>query len=117
MTDAELLIADVLEVLTELGEPCVVSNFVTSFDQATGQVMSNISESYNGFCAAYPFDVSEIDNKNILKTDVKVIINKIPQSPKVGSTVTFDGKNYKVIEVINTRAYNSDIVYECQCRL
>lgn len=113
------LSSDFADVLSELGEPATVTRVVSGgvYDPATGGATPSVTESFTAYAVAEPYDTSEIDGTNILRTDSKITLSKIDQRPEVSDTITMDGRVYRVMMVYPVRFSGADVVYQVQGRV
>jgi hypothetical protein len=115
----ENFIEEMAQVLTELGEACVLKvETGDSFDPVTGAKTPGTTTNYNAYCAPYPYDFEDIDNQNILDGDIRVVMSKTEVRPKITDRLEFDGVTHKIIRFTPVRGFGlGDIVYEMQLRL
>lgn len=88
-----------------------------AYNPQTGKNATNEVINFNGFGYATSFTKSEVDNINVLRTDVKLLLNKVDYPPIVGDLATRSAKKYKVMNVTIIELSGEDVVYELQLRL
>lgn len=105
-------------VLEQLGEVVTITRVVEgSFDPTTGTSTPSTTTTASAYAVAEPYNSSEVDGTNVLRTDAKITLSKISTRPEVGDTVTMDGVTYRVMDVYLWRMSGNDIVYEVQGRI
>lgn len=105
-------------VLADLGEVVTITRVVEgSFDPTTGTSTPSTETTASAYGVAEPYNSSEIDGTNVLRTDAKITLSKISTRPEVGDTITMDGVTYRVMDVYPVRMSGSDIVYQVQGRV
>lgn len=117
MTEYELFLSDIIEVLKELGEPVTITNYSKTFDQSTGQLQTTITSQSSSFGVGYPISSDDLINTDVKKSDIKIITHKLSLVPNLDSSVLFNSKTYKIVSINSTRVYNNDIVYEMVVRV
>lgn len=115
MTFASRMATTATRLLTTYGTSISVSRTTSSaYDTATGSVTES-STSYTGVGNPDTFNFQEIDNVNVLSTDIKLLF-KSDTAPLVGDSVSINSVVYRVLNVGIAIAQNTDILYTLQLR-
>lgn len=106
-------------LLARLGEPVVFSYEVDEVrDPATGEIItpgSTVEVDGNGYPGRYR--QMDVDGETILRSDTRLVVEKVSQRPKIGWNCTVDGKKYRVMDAKFVRKSGEDVIYICQLRI
>ena len=102
-------------LLTAYGTSISVSRTTSSdYNTVTGDV-TEATTTYSGFGNPDTFNFQEIDNVNILSTDIKLLFRS-DTAPLVGDIITLRYSTYRVLNVGIAIAQDTDILYTLQLR-
>ena len=106
------------KLLAKYGAAAVVTNTTGGVSNpATGAIEGATTTVLNGNGFATSYKNTDVDGSSILKSDVKVIIEKTASAPVKGSTCAINGKVYRVMEVMPISPAGTDVIYIMQCRV
>jgi len=87
----------------------------TAHDPGTGEIQSTPS-TYTGNGVALNYNKNEIDDTNVLRGDIKLILEATTTAPIIGDKVTIDAIVYRVMGIKTTSPAETVVIYEIQLR-
>lgn len=105
------------QMIKAQGQSCTYTHEEdNAFDPETGKTQSGTTTfSLNTFVDKFSRD--EIDGTNVLKSDLKLIVEAKTDTPEVGDIVYVNGITYRIISVMTVSQAGTAIIYEVQVRL
>jgi len=88
----------------------------TSFDAATG-IDTVTTTTFTGYGLKANFDKSEVDNENVLFSDIKFLFEDMGTVPVISDTCTIGTKIYRVLAVNTIDPADEKIIYMVQLRV
>lgn len=105
------------QLISHFGEAMTFSRAVKdAYDPSTGRAQTTNTITFSARCAPENYKKTEIDGQLVQRGDVKLTVYKTSQVPEVGDIVTFNGADWRVIDVYQVRAQGMDVIYELQVR-
>lgn len=102
-------------LLTKYGSAVTVTRTTTgTYNPASGDVISTVT-TYTGVGNSDTYSKFEIDNINILNTDIKFLFYS-DTAPIVNDVVSYNGVSYRVLDVGIDIAQGTNILYTLQLR-
>lgn len=87
-----------------------------SFDPVSGKYISEVETTWTGYGVATNYNQNETKD-NILKDDIKLIINNVSTKPKAGDNVLINTNDkYYIVSVLSITPAATDIIYILQLR-
>jgi len=112
------LSATALKLLTKFGQAVDISRDTTSsFNPATGITTPGAQVTDSGFGASFDYTAQEIDGTNIIKGDIRLILNSVTRTPESGDTVTIDSVVYRLMNVEKIAPAGTVVIYDIQLRV
>ena len=105
-------------LLTKFGEPVTLTKPGTpSFDPVTGEpVVGSGGTAYTGKGYAGRYVTTDVDGTNIQQSDIRLVLELLPERPDRGWMAAVDGKAYRVMDVRAIRKAGEDVITICQLR-
>lgn len=105
-------------LISEFGEACTFSRkTLSSFDPNTSTRIVSSTATFTSSCVPEEFELDEIDNTNVLKTDIKLLVGPIVgNEPILDDTVEFSNKSYRIVMVNEVIVNSVTVLYELQVR-
>lgn len=107
--------ATALRLLTKYGSAVTVTRSTVSTYNDDGSVVAVVS-SFTGVGNSDKYSVLQVDNVNILATDIKFLFYSATE-PKVGDVVTYLSVDYRVENVDIDITQGNKILYTLQLRV
>lgn len=105
-------------LLARFGEPVLIEfPGVAGFDPITGgAITAEVGISY--IANAYPgrYTQGELADTAIKATDIRLILELLPQRPVVGCLAVVQGVAHRVMDLQAIRKAGADVLYICQLR-
>jgi len=103
-------------LLNRFGQSVTFSRSVVgTYDPATGSASTTVS-TFTADAAGFDYDNSEVDDRSILSSDLKLLIAATGYVPKINDLLTWNGVNYTVVMVAPLQPSSVAVIYECQIR-
>lgn len=104
-------------VITKFGVEVTFSQETsTSFAPATG-IDTVTTATFTGYGVKDKYKKDEVDGKNVLNSDIKLIFEFTDTVPKIGDTCTIGSISYRVMNVTIIDPADITIIYEIQLRI
>lgn len=105
------------KVIKIVGVQCTFTHENTdTFDPATG-ARTTSNTVFTGYGVKDRYDKQEIDGTTILSSDIKLVLQRATQVPRVDDTCTIGSDSYRVMAVSDVDPDDYDVIYEVQLRL
>lgn len=116
MSIASQLQAGALSALQILGQPVTCTRSTRSgFNTSTGALSELTQVNYSGYGYPGAYTTQEIDNVNVLSTDIRLTFYTTT-APVIDDVAVIDNTKYRIMSVANISAQGDTIVYRCQLR-
>ena len=105
-------------LLTKFGELVSLTKpGVPSFDPVTGETITGTAGiTYAGKGYAGRYVTTDVDGTNIQQSDIRLVLELLPERPDRGWMAAVDGKAYRVMDVRAIRKAGEDVITICQLR-
>lgn len=112
------LAQDALELITEFGQAVTFRRYSGDYDPAEGEINETATTTFSGVAVPQQYRAFEIDNKNVLRTDIRLLVNKTQTQPAKNDFVEIaSGEVYRVMEVGGEKVNGEFVYYDLQVRL
>lgn len=112
------LAQDALELITEFGQEVTFTRYSGEYDPAEGEINETATTTWSGVAVPQQYRAFEIDGKNILRTDLRLLVNKTETAPQKNDFVELaSGEVYRVEEIGGERVNGEFVYYDLQVRL